>query len=118
MQLTSQYTRIAVPHMVGCPNAECKYHEKEALDWRTEWYSPADRTRLFNTLAAVDCPSCETSVVIPMNRSIQKNANGVPTLKRSREHANKYTEQQLVVTLDQFINSEEGVPWRDYEFGP
>lgn len=130
MNLTSDYStirlarsgtnpsiRTAIPHR-SCPNPKCAFHlEGKGLDWHTEWCTLPNQALLYNSEAAIDCPGCGVAVLVPENNAVEPNTTGVPLVTRSRAQAIKYLRSQLQTTLDQYLNTETGAPYRHYVFG-
>ena len=89
-------------------------------DWHVEWLAPPNRGPVFRGEAGIDCPCCGESILIRENSTIVGvTPPGMPTVKRSRLQAEKWTSRQMVpLPLDDYLQTPDGSQYRNYHFEP
>jgi hypothetical protein len=102
------------------PGGKCPGCDEHVSDWHVEWLDPSNRGPVFRGETGIDCPCCGASILIRENRTIVGVApTGMPTAKRSRAQAEKWTSRQMnPLPLDDYLQTPDGSQYKNYRFEP
>ena len=107
-------------NLMEMPGGNCPGCGEHVSDWHVEWLAPPSRGPVFRGEAGIDCPCCGVSILIRENSRIVGVApTGMPTARRSRLRAEKWTSRQMnPLPLDDFLQTLDGSQYKNYDFEP